>query len=260
MSEGPFPVDRLWPDPALGLTLDDAMGGFAPEPVDGRPVVAINMVTTVDGRAQLKGTAEGLGSRADRRLMRLYRAAFDAVGSGAGTLRATGIWLRVGDDLAARRLANGRAPNPIGVVLAGRDPIPAEGSWTEGDERRILVVGRDNPIRVAPPGTELLRAPEERPTAAWVLERLAERGVRSFLLEGGPTANTAFLAEGLLDEVYWTIGANLLGTDALPMIAPVSGGSPYADEPLRGHLVSALRHENELFLRYRFDPIASIGR
>jgi len=56
-------VDRLWPDPALDIDLDAAMAGFSPTvPTDGRPVVAINMVTSIDGRAQIDGTAEGLGS------------------------------------------------------------------------------------------------------------------------------------------------------------------------------------------------------
>ena len=128
MTEGPFPVDRLWPDPASGIELDEAMASFRlPEPPANRPLVAINMVTSVDGRAQLNGTAEGLGSRADRRLMRLYRAAFDAVGSGVGTLRATGIWLRVGNDLSERRAAEGRPPNPTGVLIAGADAIPTDG-------------------------------------------------------------------------------------------------------------------------------------
>src|SRR5688500_10579068 len=124
MNDASHRVDRLWPDHALDLELDEAMADFSlPDAPPGRPLVAINMVTSIDGRAQLDGTAEGLGSRADRRLMRLYRAAFDAVGSGAGTLRATGIWLRVGDDLSARRVGEGRSPNPIGVVLAGKDPV-----------------------------------------------------------------------------------------------------------------------------------------
>lgn len=247
-------VDRLWPDPATGLGLDDAMAGFSlPSAPRRRPMVAINMVTSIDGRAQLNGTADGLGSRADRRLMRLYRAAFDAVGSGAGTLRATGVWLRVGRDLAVRRSDAGRAPNPTGVVIAGRAPIPMDAHWFDGDEPRILVVGASNPMTDAPRGTELLRAPDDRPRPRWVLERLAERGVGSLLLEGGSKVNAAFLAEDLIDEVYWTIGAHLLGTDALPMIAPVAGGSPFADEPRRGNLVSVLRHQDELFLRYRFD-------
>jgi riboflavin biosynthesis pyrimidine reductase len=245
-------VDRLWPDPAAGLELDEAMAGFTlPEPPPGRPLVAINMVTSIDGRAQLEGTAEGLGSRADRRLMRMYRAAFDAVGSGAGTLRQAGLWMRVGDDLSARRAAEGRLPNPTGVLIAGSEPVPTDARWFEGDERRILVVGRDNPVE-SPAGIEVLRAPDERPQPGWLLEELARRGIGSLLLEGGPHINAAFLEHGLIDEVYWTVGAHLLATPALQMIAPIEGGSPYAEEPRRGRLVSVLRHEDELFLRYRF--------
>lgn len=246
-------VDRLWPDPAVDRPLDEVMAEFRlSAPSDGRPLVAINMVTSIDGRAQLDGTAEGLGSRADRRLMRLYRAAFDAVGSGSGTLREAGLWMRVGDDLSERRRNEGRPPNPTGVVIAGTEPVPTDARWFSNDESRILFVGRDNPMTEAPVGTELVRTPTERPQPAWVLERLAERGIRSLLLEGGPRTNAAFLNAGLIDEVYWTIGAHLLGTDALPMIAPISGGSPHEHEPRRGRLVSILRHRDELFVRYRF--------
>jgi riboflavin biosynthesis pyrimidine reductase len=245
-------VDRLWPDPARGLPLADAVGDYQPPPARaGRPGVAINMVTSIDGRAQLHGTADGLGSRADRLLMRHYRAAFDAVGSGAGTLRATGIWLRVGDALARRRTADGRPANPLGVVLAGSEPVPTEAAWFEGDEPRVLVVGRDNPMRAVPAGTELLRAPSAAPEPAWVLARLVERGVASFLLEGGPRINAAFLAAGVIDEVLWTVGALVTGAHALPMIA-VPPDSPALAGPARLHLVSAHRHHDELFLRYRF--------
>jgi riboflavin biosynthesis pyrimidine reductase len=254
MTDGPFRVDRLWPDPAFEIELDEAMAGFAlPDAPPDRPLVAINMVTSVDGRAQLDGSAEGLGSRADRRLMRLYRSAFDAVGSGAGTLRATDIWLRVGDDLAAQRELDDRPANPTGVVIAGAHAVPADSRWFAGDEARILVVGADNPMTEAPAGTELLRSPHERPEPAWVLDRLSERGIGSILLEGGPHLNASFLAADLIDEVYWTVGAHLLGTDALRMIVPIEGGSPFAHAPRRGVLASVMRHESELFLRYRFE-------
>ena len=185
--------------------------------------------------------------------MRLYRAAFDAVGSGSGTLRATGVWLRVGDEIAARRAARGRPPNPLGVVIAGAEPVPTDTGWFRGDEPRVLFVGRHNPLRDLPPGTDLVRAPDDRPSPEFVVEELARRQVRSFLLEGGPRVNAGFLASGMIDEVYWTIGPTLVGTDALRMIAPVPDGSPYEYEPRRGRLISVLRHEDELFLRYRFD-------
>ncbi|HUH17295.1 MAG TPA: dihydrofolate reductase family protein [Methylomirabilota bacterium] len=254
MTDAPHLVDRLWPDPVAGLTLAQAMDGFQiPRGPAGRPLVAMNMVTSIDGRAQLNGSADGLGSRADRLLMRHYRAAFDAVASGAGTLRATGVWMRVGDELAARRAAEGRPANPTGVVVAGAGPVPADATWFEGDEPRILVVGADNALGQAPAGTELLRAPDPVPEPRWVLDRLAERGIGTLLLEGGPHLNAAFLAQGLIDEAYWTVGAHMLGTDALPMVAPIPGGSPFAGEPRRANLMSVLRHDDELFLRYRFD-------
>ncbi len=249
-------VDRLWPDAARDLDLDAAMAGFEPGPMpEGRPLVAINMVTSIDGRAQLGGTADGLGSRADRRLMRLYRAAFDAVGSGSGTFRAAGLWMRVGDDLAERRAGEGRAPNPLGVVIAGGGSVPVDAPWFIGDEPRVLFIGAGNALTQVPLGTELLRSPDERPEPHWVLERLHERGIQSLLLEGGPRLNASFLEAGLIDEVYWTVGAHLLGTDALPMIAPLPG----ARKPRHGHISSVLRHEGELFLRYRFEAPASIG-
>ncbi len=214
------------------------------------------MVTSVDGRAQLNGTAEGLGSRADRRLMRLLRAGHDAVASGAGTLRAAGLWLDIPDDLALRRTMRGRAPQPVGVVLAGTGPVPLDAKWFRGTERRILVVGRGSPHAAhrggVPAGTDLLVAPDAEPDPAWVLRQLHGRGIRSVILEGGPRINASFLEQGLIDEVFWTLGAKLIGDDALPMIAPVPGGSPFSEEPLGGRLVSAHRHEDELFLRYRF--------
>src|SRR2546423_15575434 len=92
-----FRVDRLWPDPRPNLDLDEAFRDLdLPSPPPHRPVmVATNMVTSIDGRAQRMGTAEGLSGRPDRRLRRLYRAAYDAAGGGIGTPRATDFWPRL---------------------------------------------------------------------------------------------------------------------------------------------------------------------
>lgn len=239
-------VDRLWPDPTTDLHLDKALAPYEPPRVANRPSVTVNMITSIDGRAQVDGTAEGLGGRTDRRLMRLYRAAHDAVATGAGTVSAYGAWLGISDDLV-------RGRRPLSVVIAGTTPVDVTRWHTTEGEPRLLVVGAGNP---QPPssGIELLRAPTDRPEPHWLLERLAERGVASVLLEGGPTTNAAFLAAGCLDEVCWTIGPSLVASDALPMIAAIEGGSPFAAAPRRGSLVSVLRNGDELYLRYRFEP------
>ncbi len=254
-----FVVDRLWPDAATGLDLDEALAGFAPPGAAGRIGVATNMVTSLDGRAQLAGTAEGLSGRADRRLMRLYRAAFDAVASGAGTLRKTDFWSSLPDDLAAHRRAAGRGPQPLAVVIAGSAVVPFDRRWFSFDQPRLLVVGGRSPHAIpgAPPlpdGTDLLIAPEDEPEPAWVLEQLAGRGVGSLLLEGGPTLNSAFLVAGCLDEVYWTVGGRVLAAEGLRMFTTPPSGSPFAVTPREARLLSVLRSGDELFLRYRFEP------
>jgi riboflavin biosynthesis pyrimidine reductase len=250
-----FRVDRLWPDPAADLDLDEAFDDLMlPSPPHGRPLVAVNMVTTIDGRAQLAGKAEGLSGRADRRLLQLHRAPYDAVASGVGTLRADDFYSHLPADLAARRVAAGRPPQPIAVVIGGTGAVPTDRRWfSRADQPGILILG-GGPTMGEVPGTEVLVAPTDEPEPGWGLEQLAVRGVRSLLLEGGPTLNAGFLAADLIDELYWTIGARLLGTDALPMIAPIHD-SPWAVEPREGQLVSIHRSGDELFLRYRFGRI-----
>lgn len=250
-------VDRLWPDPATDLPIDEAFADLALPTVPGRPLVAVNMVTSVDGRAQLAGRAEGIGGRADRRLMQLCRAAFDAVSTGAGTLRADDFYSRLAPDLADRRSAQGLPPQPTALLIAGGERIPTDRRWFSdayAEQPRIVVVGSGSPhaVREPLPGVETWVAPTERPEPTWWLARLGDAGIGSLLHEGGPTINAALLAAGYLDELFLTVGPRIIGTDALRIIAPVRVGSPYAETPREGTLVSVHRSGDELFLRYRF--------
>ena len=247
-----FVVDRLWPDPEAGLDLDAAFADLTlPEPPEGRPWIGLNMVTSLDGRAQRDGTADDIGDRADRRLMRLLRVPFDAVAIGVGTLRAVDGWTDLPDDLAEVRRAAGRQPQPLGVLIAGSGPILTDRRWFTTDQPRLVVVGSDGPRQVE--GAEVLAAPTQHPEPGWVASALRERGIGSVLLEGGPTVNARFHAAGLIDELFWTVGPWLLGGEGLPMIAP----DPPIQTPRPASLVSAHRHGDELFLRYRFGPGSS---
>ena len=224
-----------------------------------RSWLAINMITSIDGRATRQGTAEGIGGRADRRLMRLLRTAYDGVASGAGTLRAADFFSRLPADLAERRTAAGKQAQPTAVIIGGRSPIPTDRRFFRGDQPRIVLVGagHDRASRAALEGTaEVIVAPTDEPDARWILEILHARGIASVLLEGGPTTNARFLAADLIDELYWTIGPRLIGNDGLPMIAPISGGSRWEQSPRVGRLVSCHRCGDELYLRYRFREAA----
>jgi 2,5-diamino-6-(ribosylamino)-4(3H)-pyrimidinone 5'-phosphate reductase len=256
-ASSPTRVDRLWPDPASNIPLDEAFAYLAlPDAPGDRPLVGLNMITSVDGRAQLAGTAEGLGSRSDRRLMRLLRRAYDAVASGAGTLRADDFYASLPADVATARKEAGRPPQPLALLIAGSGPLPLDRRFfSRSSQPRVVAVGRGSPHAISEPlpGVETWVAPTDEPEPAWLLARLAERGVRSLLIEGGPTVNAAFLGAQLIDELYWTIGPELVAADAKPMIASL----PDAHDPIPTRLVSAHRAGDELYLRYRIGEAAA---
>jgi riboflavin biosynthesis pyrimidine reductase len=245
-----FEVDRLWPEPASGLSLDRAYLELDfPDPPPDRPWVGLNMVSSVDGRAEGAGVFDHLGTRPDRRLMRLLRTNYDAVLCGVGTLRATDLWTTVPTDLAAEREAAGRSAQPLAVLVAGTGEIPTDRRWFTTDQPRLILTGAGGMTAV--PGAEVVSAPTPWPEPAWILATLAGRGIGRALLEGGPTLNASFHDAALIDELYWSVGPVMLGGDAQTMVAP----GPLS--PRAAELISVHRSGGELYLRYRFIAAAT---
>ena len=139
---------------------------------EGRPFVVYKAAVTLDGRVTLPGSRWVSGEESRRRVHEL-RAAMDAVAVGMGTVRA--------DDpqLTARGVEAARQPRRLAF---GSGPLP------EGSE------------------LELVSGPLEEELA-----RLAEEGVQSLLLEGGPTLATSFLAAGLVDKLMLFVAPRFSG-------------------------------------------------
>ena len=249
-------MQRLYPVPASDLEptaiYDDLWQGL-PEPPDDRPYVLLNMVTSVDGKAAMAGSAAPIGSDVDHRLMRSLRAAVDAVLIGGGTLRLERVDPRVGAIWATRRVARGVAPEPLAIVLTGSGDVPFDRRYFAYPDVPRLVIGGS----MMPPERRealtaramLLIAPTARPEVGWALRRLREDyGVRHLLCEGGPTLNGELIAAGLVDELCWTLAPKIIGSgESLPLVA-----GPPLPTPARLTLASAYLHEDEFFLRYRF--------
>lgn len=248
-------MQRLYPDVATDLdpeAIYDALRDDFPEPPPERPYLFLNMVTSVDGKAAQHGSAGGIGSALDKRLMRAIRAACDAVLNGAGTLRAEKIDPRVGPTYVRVREARGLPPEPLAILLSRTGDLPLDRRYfTYPGVPRLIVSGEGTPPEqrtALAAHAELLIAPGDEPDLTWVMRTLREAyAVRYLLVEGGPNVNGNLFAAGLVDEICWTLGPKIIGGGE--SLTLVNGPAFQSPVPLTLH--TAYLHEDEFFMRYR---------
>lgn len=249
MPEAPV-LRRLLPEPAE-LRVEEIYRDLRfPDPPPDRPYTAINMVSTADGKITVNDRAGGIGGPVDRLAMRVLRSRVDAVMVGAGTVRAEKINLGIPPDLAGVV----REPEPLGVVVSASGDVPL-GNLAENFGERLLFLVSDESSREAVETLsvrgEVRRLRELRggPGYFAVLSVLRhEYGVRSLLVEGGPSLNHALVSSELVDELFLTFAPKLAGGEAGNIL---SGGLFVGAVEMR--LLSVYEADGELYIRYSLE-------
>lgn len=213
-----------------------------------RPYVVSNMVVTADGRATLAGRTKDLSSDADRELFHALREQVDAVMAGTATIAIERYGRLVRDEARQRRRTErGLAPQPLAVTASRSLALPLDAPLFTDPESRVVVLAGD---AGEAPGVTIERVPGpdgRTPDLVAGLERLRERhGVRTMLLEGGPTLLAAMLELGLVDEFFLTVAPVLAGGGPEPSILE----GPPLPEPIGLRMLGLLEEESFLFLRY----------
>jgi riboflavin-specific deaminase-like protein len=216
-----------------------------------RPYVAANMVTTVDGRASLGGRTKEISSAADRELFHALREQVDAVMVGTGTIAIEGYGPLVGNPARrSRRAQRGLAELPLAVTASRSLELPVSAPLFQDPQSRIVVLaGSEGEIPAT--AAEVIVEPVPGPDARTIdfvagLELLRVRyGVRTLLLEGGPTLLAAMMDAGVVDELFLAI-APLIAVGPEPSLIEGSELST----PLNLGLESLFEDEGFLFARY----------
>jgi riboflavin biosynthesis pyrimidine reductase/predicted DsbA family dithiol-disulfide isomerase len=198
---------------------------------DGRPFVAIDMVSTIDGKI-LSGERDesvlDLGSKLDHQLMRRLLRQADAVMVGAQTLRASpSSW-------------NPRTD--VRVVLSHSGNVPVDSQFLRSGR---ALIGSTGP-RAEVEGFESVNASDMN----GLLTRLrAEYGVERLVVLGGSEVNGQLLREDLVDELFLTLAPKVkLGSD----VPTYAGGEPLDRQHLQRYsVVQCTVIDDEVFLRYR---------
>jgi riboflavin biosynthesis pyrimidine reductase len=232
------------------VAVADAYGelGLADLAPPDRPYVIANMIAAVDGRAALSGRSGSLANEADHEIFLDLRTQVDAVMAGTATIGIEnyGPIIR-SEERKQRRRDRGLEPVPLAVTATRSMELPAQAPLFQDPSSQIVVItnsDRDLPACGAQVTVE--RVPGDPLDLVAAMTRLrSAHGVRSVLLEGGPTVLAAMTAAGLVHELFLTVAPKL-----------VAGGEPTILEgpPLEGRdveLVSVLRDDHYLFLRFR---------
>jgi diaminohydroxyphosphoribosylaminopyrimidine deaminase/5-amino-6-(5-phosphoribosylamino)uracil reductase len=150
-----------------------------------RPFVTVKWASSLDGRAAAAdGTSRWITGTAARQHVHEVRAAHDAILVGTGTVLADDPSLTARGD---------------GGELLGDQPLPVVvGDRAVPDDAGVLRHPR-----------ELVRVAGHDPAAA--LDELWRLGVRSVLVEGGPTVASAFVRAGLADDYLIYLAPTLIG-------------------------------------------------
>ncbi|WP_129627554.1 RibD family protein [Candidatus Oscillochloris fontis] len=264
--------------PHLGVGLPEAAQAiyasnwYLPPAHADRPYTFTNFVASHDGRisfAEPGRSGGGAVSRCaphDTWLMGLLRARADAILTGAGTLQVARrhLWTPTqafsadAQFFADLRLAEGRTPIPLLVVVTSSGDLPANAAALRGDPQPVL-------IATTPAGaTRAYTRLGERPGVSYHISRSEtvdliglcadlrqHMGVRSLLSEGGAMIYGTLVAQRLLDETFLTNSPIIIGSPPgrppRPSLIEGVGFSP--DDPPRLRLLSLRRAGDYLFQR-----------
>jgi riboflavin biosynthesis pyrimidine reductase len=215
-------VRRLFPDYAEIAVEEAASGlGFSERAPEDRPYIALNMVSSADGKATLEGRTAPMSAEADRELFHNLRTQADGILVGAGTVRIERYGkITKTPELQAKREREGQRPDPVAVIVSRSGVLdPALGVLAEA---RIIsdVSG---------------------------LRQLRSEGIRSLLCEGGPTLNSTLFADRLVDELFLTVAPTIAGPGETLTIVE---GIPLPDA-VGLELLTVHEAAGHLFLRYR---------
>ncbi len=194
--------------------------GFLMRVAQGRPMVALKLATTLDGRIALaNGASRWITGPEARQRAHLLRATHDAILVGTGTVAAD-------DPELTCRLAGLEDRSPVRIVLGRRLRLPPTARVFDGAAPTWLVhgpgveAGRADGLRKK--GIELLEiatGADGKLDLAVLFARLGERGLTRVLVESGGNVAAALLRAGLADRLYWFRAGAIIGGDGRPAVA-----------------------------------------
>lgn len=223
--------------------------GFLLRLHEGRPLVALKLAATLDGRiATAAGESRWITGPAARAMVHALRARHDAVMVGGGTARA--------DDPMLNVRGMGDLRQPVRVVLTRGLDLPQGGQLAQTAHQVPLWLlhgeGAD-PGGWPALGADLLTvaAGSDGIDPGAALRALGARGITRVFCEGGGHLAASLLRGGLVDELHLFTAGAAIGAEGRAMLGPL-GLERLGDAP-RLQLVEQRAVGGDLYSLWRSD-------
>lgn len=214
-----------------------------------KPYIILNSAMTLDGKIATRTGSSEISGLEDLQRVHQIRKELDAIMVGINTV------LEDDPRLTVHKLSSKESDNPLRVVIDSKARTPLNSRVLNGEAETLIVVSQEAPRErvkaLADKGenVDLILAGKTRVDLTILMDELAQRGVRSLLLEGGSTLNFSMLQAGLVDEVLVCIAPMIAGGKWAKTLAD-GDGVDYMKDAFKLELKKSYKLGKDFILEY----------
>lgn len=211
--------------------------------------VILNSAMTLDGKIATRTGSSEISGPEDLKRVHQLRKEMDSIMVGINTV------LKDDPRLTVHKLTSDESDNPLRVVTDSKVRTPLNSRILNEEAATLIAISQKAPrervkaLMDKGENIDVILAGETRVDLTVLMDELAQRGVRSLLLEGGSTLNFAMLQAGLVDEVRVCVAPMIAGGVKAKTLAG-GDGVDYMKDAFKLELKKSYKLGKDFILEY----------
>ncbi len=204
---------------------------------------------TLDGKIATRTGSSEISGPEDLQRVHQIRKELDAIMVGINTV------LEDDPRLTVHKFSSEESDNPLRVVTDSKAITPINSRVLNEEAETLIAVSQDAPrervklLMDKGDNVDVILAGETRVDLTILMDELAQRGIRSILLEGGSTLNYSMLKDGLVDEIRVCIAPMIAGGVKAKTLAD-GEGVDYMKDAFKLELKKSYKLGKDFILEY----------
>lgn len=215
-----------------------------------KPYVILNSAMTLDGKIATRTGSSEISGPEDLERVHNLRKELDAIMVGINTV------LEDDPRLTVHKIQSTEFENPLRVVADSKARTPLNSRILNSEADTLIFISQKAPkekirtLKDKGENIDVILAGRDKVDLTILMDELAQRGVRSLLLEGGSTLNFAMLREGLVDEVKVCIAPMIAGGMQAKTLAD-GEGVDFMKDAIKLELKKSYKLGKDFILEYK---------